>query len=192
VTATTKRLSQAEVKRRLIQAFETTLSSGSGLSEREARHLFEGMFDTRGEAIDLDDERELAQRLRAIVRLTLGTIVRFEIRKALAHIKTEAELSKAIEEVRKMSEGLPSLMRKALKAYSQMLPRAGGPGRRPKLSEAEASRACDHIAIFIRQKMTLKQALQKMADSSPSLLGKKVSPRTLQKAWNQRDTLAST
>jgi hypothetical protein len=76
-----------------------------------------------------------------------------------------------------------------MKMVSGMLPRKGGPGRQPKLSAAEASRACDHIATFIRQKNSLKAALQKTSNASLSLFGKKVSARTLQKAWDNRDTL---
>jgi len=47
---------------------------------------------------------------------------------------------------------------------------------------------CDHIALLIRQKHTLKLALQKVSELSPSILhGKKASPRKLQKAWDRRD-----
>jgi type II secretory pathway component PulF len=66
------------------------------------------------------------------------------------------------------------------------LPRRGGPGRQPKLNATQSSQVCDQIALFLRQGHTLKQALQKVAELSITLFGKKVGARTLQKAWDKR------
>jgi hypothetical protein len=101
-------------------------------------------------------------------------------------IKDEQQLSKAIQDLKRTGDELPTLMRKAMKELATKLPRKGGPGRLPKLNPKEAAQACDQIALFIRQKYTLKEALQKVADLSASLFGKKVGARTLQKAWDKR------
>ena len=71
------------------------------------------------------------------------------------------------------------------------LPRRGGPGRQRKLTPTEAARACDHIGTFMRQGSSVTVALRKAAEASETLIGKKVSARTLQKAWKDRGTLPS-
>jgi hypothetical protein len=78
------------------------------------------------------------------------------------------------------------MTRKAFKMMAATLPRAGGPGRQPKLNPQEASKVCDQIGMFIRQGYKLKEALLKTADLCPTMLGKKVGSRTLQKAWDSR------
>jgi len=103
-----------------------------------------------------------------------------------AKIKNEEQLRDAVRKIREVRNQLPTVMRKAMKQVVAVLPRRGGPGREPKLRPPEASQMCDQIAMFIRQNNNLKQALQKVSELTPQLLGKKVSPRTLQKAWNKR------
>ena len=109
--------------------------------------------------------------------------------KALAkkrRIKNEEQLAQALKDLKRVGDEMPSLIRKAMKQVTGTLPRRGGPGRLPKLNPKESAQVCDQIAVFIRQKHTLKQALQKVSDISPNLLGKKVGARTLQKAWDKR------
>jgi type II secretory pathway component PulF len=103
-----------------------------------------------------------------------------------AKIEDEEQLRAAIKRIKEGREKLPTILRKAMKQVTAVLPRRGGPGRQPKLKPNEASQMCDQIAMFIRQNNNLKQALQKVSQLTPQLLGKKVSPRTLQKAWNKR------
>jgi hypothetical protein len=103
-----------------------------------------------------------------------------------AKIEDEHQLRDAVRTIREVRNQLPTVMRKAMKQVVAVLPRRGGPGRQPKLKLHEASQMCDQIAMFIRQNNNLKQALQKVSELTPQLLGKKVSPRTLQKAWNKR------
>jgi len=123
--------------------------------------------------------------------LTLGMFVgQASLGKALARqIKNRGQLEDAVILIKRLRDVLPTAFRKGMKEIARELPRRGGPGRQPKLNGPEASKACDHIAMFIRQKHTLKQALQMMAESSQAFLGKKVSARTLQKAWDRRDKL---
>ena len=104
------------------------------------------------------------------------------------HIKSEEQLLRVLQEMRSSGSKIPSILRKASKEMLKALPRRGGPGRQPKLSPREASLMCDQIALFIRQKNSLKKSLQRASELSPSILkGKKVGSRTLQKAWDKRD-----
>jgi len=105
--------------------------------------------------------------------------------------KTEAQLAKVLQEIKRMSELMPTTIRKATKEMLRTLPRRGGPGRRPKLSAAESAQVCDQIAVFIRQKHNVKEALQRVAELTPTLLGKRVGTRTLQKAWDRRGEFSS-
>jgi hypothetical protein len=102
-------------------------------------------------------------------------------------VKTEEQLQKALADIREAREKMPTAIRKATKELVHALPRRGGPGRQPKLNALEAVQVCDQIGVFIRQKNTLKKSLAKTSELTPTLLGKKVSARTLQKAWDKRD-----
>lgn len=104
-----------------------------------------------------------------------------------ASIQNEKQMQAALTAIKEVGYQLPPILRKAMKQVASSLPRRGGPGRQPKLNPREAVLVCDQIATFIRRKNTLKQALQKVSESAPQLLGKKVSPRTLQKAWDKRE-----
>lgn len=108
-----------------------------------------------------------------------------------AKIENDEQLHAAIRAIKEVRNQLPTVIRKAMKQITATLPRRGGPGRQPKLKPNEASQMCDQIATFIRQNNNLKQALQKVSQLTPQLLGKKVSPRTLQKAWNKRGSSAN-
>ena len=109
------------------------------------------------------------------------------IGKTLARrVKTEAQLENALATLKVVGEKMPTAIRNATKELGRALPRRGGPGRQPKLNPMQAAQVCDQIALFMRQGDTLKNALQKAADLTPNLLGKKVGPRTLQKAWDKR------
>ena len=178
-----KRLTRAVIEKRLTQAWQKALEDCYGLSPTQARQLVKG---TRPAA--LEDRSTVAKKLNAAIAMALADVGRYFINRS--KIRTEQQLAKALEEIKQAREKMPTATRKAMKIVSTMLPRRGGPGRQPKLNPREASKACDHIAMFIRQKHTLKQALQLMAESSQSILGKKVSARTLQKAWDKRDQLA--
>ena len=101
-------------------------------------------------------------------------------------VKTEAQLQNALALIRDAGEKMPAAIRKATKELGHALPRRGGPGRQPKLNPTQAAQVCDQIALFLRQGNTLKDALPKVAALTPSLFGKKVGARTIQKAWDKR------
>ena len=73
-----------------------------------------------------------------------------------------------------------------MREIASTLPRRGGPGRQRKLNAAEAKQMVDQVLLFIGQGNNVKQALQRTSALAPQLLGKKVSPRTLQKEWDKR------
>jgi len=182
-----KRLTRAVIEKRLTQAWQKALEDCYGLSPTQARQLVKGMAVRGIRRAAAEDRSSVAQKLNAGIAMALADVGRYFIKRS--KIRTEKQLAKALEEIKQAREKMPTATRKAMKIVSTMLPRTGGPGRQPKLNSREASKACDHIAMFIRQKHTLKQALQRMAESSESILGKKVSARTLQKAWDKRDQL---
>lgn len=122
--------------------------------------------------------------------LTIGAAIGLSSagKKVAPMIRSEEQFYRVLQEMKRAGDKIPTMLRKATKDMARALPRKGGPGRQPKLSPREASLMCDQIALFIRQKNTLRQALQKTSELSPRILeGKTVSPRTLQKAWDIRD-----
>jgi hypothetical protein len=183
-----KQLSRAVIEKRLSQAWQETVEYCFSLSPTQAKQLVRGLFMKPEKKVGLKDRNDGARIFNAGLAMAMGDMGRYYIRRT--KIRTEEQLAKALIELQQVREKMPAATRKAMKALSSMLPRRGGPGRQPKLNSGEASRACDHIAMFIRQKHSLKQALQMMAESSPSILGKKVGARTLQKAWDKRDRLS--
>lgn len=102
-------------------------------------------------------------------------------------IKTRQDLEKVLHTIGEATERAPTMARGALTQALKNLPRRGGPGRIPKLDARESATVCKQILQFIGQKYTVKEALGKTSEMCPVLLGKTVSPRTLQKAWDKRD-----
>lgn len=175
------RLTKAKIETQLDEAWREVLKE-SGLISSFA-DIKRGLRE-----LNLSPELDLGSGFTLGMSLGLVNAGKILARK----VKTEVELEKALREIKEAGEKMPTAMRKAFKEVARSLPRRGGPGRRPKLSPKEASLMCDQIALFIRQKYGLKEALRKAADLSPSILsGKKVSPRTLQKAWDMRGELTS-
>jgi len=137
-------------------------------------------------ATELSPETRIARGLSLGAAIGLGSIGKEVARQ----LKTEEQFNKLLKEMRVAGDRIPTLLRKATKEMLRVLPRRGGPGRLPKLSPKEASQMCDQVAIFIRQKHTVKRSLQMAAELSSTILnGKTVSARTLQKWWNTRDAL---
>jgi len=185
-----RRLTQAVILKRLDETWDEVLASCFGLTQAEAkRHVRQSL--TSSDDSDSDSVQGQSRLLMAALDLALGKNGRDAFRKQARSIKTEEDLARAIQRIRDSAEVIPSATRKAMKMISAMMPRRGGPGRQPKLGANDAGRACDQIALFVRQGNAVKVALQKTADLSPTLLGKKVSARTLQKAWKNRDKLTS-
>jgi len=183
-----QRLTQAVVLKRLSEAWDDVLASSFGMTHEEARRQVRELLMSSdvSRAGDLDSTGLFI----ATIAFTLGKTGRNAIQKNVRNIRTEADLMRAVEQIRAQSEVMPSALRKAMKTLAVTLPRRGGPGRKPKLSAEEAGRACDHIATFIRQKYSVRGALERTAELSVGLLGKKVSARTLQKAWKDRHKTA--
>ena len=174
----TPRLTRIEITRRIDQAW---------------REMQEAIGFIPAEASKSLKDLNLSPELHLWQGLTLGMFVgQGSLGKGLAQqIKTREQLEEVMQQIKRIGDVLPTAFRKGMKEIARKLPRRGGPGRQPKLSAKESSKACDHIAMFIRQKHTLKQALQMMSESSLSILGKKVGARTLQKAWDNRDKFTS-
>jgi len=170
-----KKLSQREVRKTIDREWEDTIKSCFGVTPSEARKMLSR------------DDRNIetpAQGLTLGMVFALGGFGKHFAKKF--RIKTPQDLEKAVEQIRNVRHGMPSATRKAFKTMAGTLPRAGGPGRQPKLNPQEASKVCDQIGMFIRQGYKLKEALLKTADLCPTMLGKKVGSRTLQKAWDSR------
>jgi hypothetical protein len=180
------RLTQKEVFRRVVEAWDQALERGFGLSEDDARKMVRGLFAKGDDAVDFTNDKQTGLQLQAMVRFTVGHMGRRAFRKGLRTIKTEDQLQKVCSDINRVADELPTLIRKWMKVFTTALPRRGGPGRHSKLNTTEAASACDHIATFIRRGLKTKQALQRVAEASEALLGKKIGARTLQKAWNNR------
>jgi hypothetical protein len=184
--AKAKRLTQAYVLRRLDETWDEVLTSCFGLTQTAAQGQLRQLLRSSDDGSD-----NHGQLFKAALDLALGKEGRDAFRKQAQQIQTEADLARAIARIRETADVIPSVTRKATKMLVSALPRRGGPGRRRKLTATEAARACDHIGTFMRQGGSLTVALRKAAEASETLIGKKVSARTLQKAWKDRGTLPS-
>jgi hypothetical protein len=176
----TRKLTQKEIHRTLDREWEDTIKSCFGVTPDEARKKF-GLYDSNTETP--------IRGLKLATVFALGGYGKHLAKKY--KIRTQQDLQKAVEKMRNVRQKMPSATRKAFKIIASTLPRAGGPGRQPKLNRQEASKVCDQIGVFIRQGCHLKEALLKTADLCPTMLGKKVGPRTLQKAWDRRKKTTS-
>jgi hypothetical protein len=101
-------------------------------------------------------------------------------------IRTREDLAKVLHTIGEASEQAPTMARATLKQLQRNLPRRGGPGRIPKLNPEESARVCDEIARYIRQGLKVKEAIAKASNKCPELIGKTVSPRTLETTWSKR------
>jgi hypothetical protein len=160
-----------------------------GISPLEAERLVKTGLAGKLKISASNDSAAVAKILDAGIAYAFTQVIEFQMKKT--KIRTQDDLTSAIQRMEEVSEKMPSATRKALKELSKMLPRRGGPGRQPKLNRSEASKACDHISTFIRQGQPLKHALVMLAEKSSPLLGKKVGARTLQKFWDNRVKLTS-
>ncbi len=170
-----KKLSRAEIERRLNQEWNAILGENKIIPDPDAvkKVMKKGQPES---LIALGFTGTIAMLLQNYGR-TIATT---------AKIKDEQHLLEVIRSMREAGYKLPTAIRKAMKEITSTLPRHGGPGRNPKLTPKEAVEMCSQIGMFITQGDKLKEALQRASDLTTQLLGKKVSPRTLQKAWDKR------
>ncbi len=173
-----KKLSRAEIERRLNQEWNAILAENKIIPDQDAVKK----VMKKGHA---QPEFLIALGFTGTIGMTLQNFVRTIA--TTAKIKDEQHLLEVIRSMREVGYKLPTVMRKAMKEIKSTLPRHGGPGRTPKLTPKEAVEMCSQIGMFITRGDKLKEALQRVSDLTPQLLlGKKVSPRTLQKAWDKR------
>jgi hypothetical protein len=172
---TRPKLNRREVEEKLEQAWcEQLKENGLLLSPAEVRKILK--------QVHILENAPVGWGLTIGMSLGLGGAG-----KALApRVKTEAQLQSALASIREAGENMPTVIRKVTKELGRALPRRGGPGRKHKLNATQAAQVCDQIALFMRQGDSLKEALPKVAELTPSLFGKKVGARTLQKAWDRR------
>ena len=131
----------------------------------------------------LSPERQIARGIELSLQLGFGSFAN----KISTGIKTRQDLEKVLHTIGEATEQAPTLARGALMQILKNLARRGGPGRIAKLDAQESTKVCKEILQLIGQKHTVKEALVKTSEMCPTLLGKTVSPRTLQKAWDRRD-----
>jgi len=190
--AGSKPLSQRLVRQRLLATYEAALDDAMGLKEVEASKIVRAMAGTKDDRSFESVDDEFTKGVLAVVRVLFGRIGRRFLAKQAEQIKTEEDLNRRINDIRRDTYTLPSDFRKILKKFMEQLPRRGGPGRKPKLSPQEEAVACDQVLVFVRNGMGIKAALKRTADNSPTLLGKPVGMRTLQKVWQRRNAIAKT
>jgi hypothetical protein len=169
------RLTKTEVERTLDEAWRNVLKDiGLVAAPNEIKKYLR--------ELKLSPETPVMRGLTLGMSLGLGSFGKTLARK----VRTREQLAQALANIKEASEKMPTAMRKAFKEMTHALPRRGGPGRQAKLNPRETAQMCDQIGMSIRQGATLKQALQRVSEMTPTLLGKKVGARTLQKAWNKR------
>jgi hypothetical protein len=172
-----KKLSRAEIERRLNQEWNAILGENKIIPDQDAVKKVMKKGQAQPEfLIALGFTSTIGMLLQNYGR-TIATT---------AKIKDEQHLVEVIKLMREAGYKLPTVIRKAMREIASTLPRHGGPGRNPKLTPKEGVEMCSQIGMFITQGDKLKEALQRASDLTQQLLGKKVSPRTLQKAWDKR------
>jgi hypothetical protein len=172
----TERLTKTEIQKQIDTAWREALENA-------------GMKWSRAAAEDLAAETNISIETRLARGITLGMALGLGGigKEAGRKIKTQQQLDESLQKIRHAGEAMPTMIRRATKELVRTLPRRGGPGRQPKLNAKESAQVCDQIGMFMRRGDNLRGALKRVADLAATLLGKKVSPRTLQKAWDKRD-----
>jgi len=173
-------------------AYGIALDDAMGIKEAEASKIVRAMTGAKDDTSSGSADDEFTKGILAVVRVLFGRIGRRFLAKQAEQIRTEEDLNKRINDIRRETYTFPSDFRKAMKTFMEQLPRRGGPGRKPKLSPQEEAVACDQVTVFVRNGMGIKAALKRTADNSPTLLGKPVGMRTLQKVWQRRNAIAKT
>src|ERR1044071_3806741 len=104
------------------------------MTEPQARGIARAIFGAR-EGEGRDDPASYAKLFAATFRVVMGRKVSVAMRKRAKAFKTEEQLAKEITKIQTQAVQLPTLIRQAFKALSLTLPRRGGPGRTPKLTD---------------------------------------------------------
>jgi hypothetical protein len=102
-------------------------------------------------------------------------------------IRTQDDLDLIVQGFSALVEAAPTIARNQVEKIKSEIPRRGGPGRTPKLNHQESTIVCIEILKLVGKKYTDKAALDQVSKKCPDLLHKKVSARTLRKAWDKRD-----
>jgi hypothetical protein len=181
-----KRITQAYAFKRLDDAWDNALTEAfAKIGQKEATALVKALLG-RAESPQGIDAIESTKAVKATTRALIGVDVRRALRAKAKQIKTEEQLEHEVALAREFAETFPTEARKELKKFASSLPRRGGPGRTAKLTEERAKQACKQIAAAIHDGDKTKAALARVSKASLSLWGITISPRTLQKAWNNR------
>lgn len=104
----------------------------------------------------------------------------------LPKIRTRGELDDLVRTMRADLERAPTIAREQLGEIKKGLARRGGPGRNPLLDPEKSTLACKEMLNLVGKGCTATEAIDQVAQTSPTLLGTKVGKGTLWKAWKDR------
>jgi hypothetical protein len=173
-----KLLKQKEVKERIAIELAKVLTELFGMSGDEAKELLTRFKDELG-----DDESLLQASLVHLLNKGIKSSIHGGSRRQF----TEEEVQRVIAEMKASLPQMAAALRRGLKETQKKLPRLGGPGRKGTLSPREKLRACEQVSSLHKkgQLTKMSEIFEAVAEHFRSR-GKKVSARTIKRAWEDR------
>jgi hypothetical protein len=177
-----KKLTKEEVKKRVRETLAEVLASLFGMSEKVATEKLRSHFK------ETLDESSL---LQAIFVHSLNKSMESAIKRSKGKRCTEEELEVVLSQIRASAPALASALRKSLKETQRQLPRHGGPGRDQILTATDKLEACDQISSLLKlgKIKRMPGIFEEVAKTITATKNKRVSARTVKRAWEKRATL---
>jgi hypothetical protein len=173
-----KQLSLKEVKERIATKLVELLAELFGMSGDEVKKM-----RTRFEAELLDEE----SLFRAALIHSLDKEVKSSIHGKSRRQFTEEEVQTVIANIKANLPQMASALRRGLKDIQKKLPRHGGPGRKGALSPSEKLEACEQVSSLHKiGRLTKLSEIFEVVGGQFRSKGKKVSARTIKRAWEDR------
>lgn len=177
----TKMLTPQEVKERVTKTISEVVSklfnSSNELTTKKLRSSLSKL---------MQDEQSL---LKATLVHEMKGLVKSGV-KGKGRPCTEEELEVVLTQIRALAPEMASAFRRELKNLQRGLPRRGGPGRDEILNIAEKREVCEQVGSLHKmgQIKKMSDVFETVADTFRKR-GKKISARTVQRAWQKREAL---
>src|SRR5271169_6763009 len=176
-----KMVTREEVKKRITETIREVISSLFGISNEAAK---KGLRAALGDAMQDKDSLFRASLVYQLNKLTESGL------KGRGRRGSEQELQVVLAQIKAAAPEMASALRRGLKDLQTQLPRQGGPGREEILSATEKREACEQIGSLHKMgKVKRWPDIFETVAVAFGAKGKKVSARTIKRAWERRETL---
>jgi hypothetical protein len=174
-------LTQKEVKKRVANTISEVVSNLFRMSNEAAQRELHTAF---GEA--MQDEQSL---ITAALVYQLNRNIKAGLR-GKGRRCTEEELEAVLRQIKASAPEMASAFRKELKGMQTRLPRHGGPGRGGILNITEKREACEQVgSLYKMGKIKKWSDIYESVAETFRAKGKKISGRTIKRAWENREDL---